>query len=46
MGTLIFVTGVLFAIASIVAGRRGPETRALKVVPGYLRADYGWAGGG
>jgi spermidine/putrescine transport system permease protein len=33
MGTLIFVTGVLFAIASIIAGRRGPETRDLKAAP-------------
>jgi spermidine/putrescine transport system permease protein len=33
MGTLIFVTGVLFAIASIIAQRRGPETRDLKAAP-------------
>jgi hypothetical protein len=33
MGTLIFVTGVIFAIVSIVAQRRGPAPADLRVAP-------------
>jgi spermidine/putrescine transport system permease protein len=33
MGTLIFVTGVLFAIASVLAQRRGPAARDVRAAP-------------